>query len=61
MNDNKAASEHASLGDEPTLIADALRQRFGADAITVARIQYEEATEDQCRDSWELVLSELSS
>ena len=60
MNDNKAVSEHAPRGDEAELIADALRQKFGIDAKTVARIQYQEADDDQCRDAWDRVLSRLS-
>ena len=60
MNDNKTVGAQASIGDESSLIADALRQKFGVDAKTVARIQYEEATDDQCREAWDNVLSKLS-
>ena len=38
MNDNKTVGARASIGDESSLIADALRQKFGVDAKTVGRI-----------------------
>ena len=59
MADFNVENARKPAKDDLTIISDALREQFGDDAKTVARIQFEKA-EPNTRDAWEAILAHLS-